>query len=568
MVSTPLSVRLARPNVPSFHHCARPSARIPRRGIVARPLVEVNMSKKTAKPKKARDVHYGLLERGKYFMVVRQKTKIEGVHRRWPQLYTLFPSGPGRLSVARDEQIQEFFLDNDARGYNWMLDHARSLGLFIDHSMSRLMSDAGLLGGPRSEVERRLLKGFALALRDGTGAEVQGRWVDDTKLYWNTRGARRANQILKRVTRYIEWKGGADPDSGWVQAATTVGWTPDPVTAFRLAAEVAFRKKRGLLGHLDTKQRKAAHRFGGIVDVGAAPTQTVPSFPSSYVVPLLFLGFKRSVDDWDETAELLAHLLVLFGLRQSEGFHLFVSDVQFTDGTASVHFHHPQWGRLQRPGGGQMTRLEYLQGFGLVPRNTVKDRFWAGWKGMAEDDVGTPGFFLPIAPLVARTTDLLKRYLFVTRPRLMARRPKWAGDHPYLLVSTGRTAGSGGGQVGDPYTISAFKSSWGSAIARLSQIYDDPTLAVQKAVGTTPHGCRHFYGRYLWTAGVPGEVIQRSMHHRSFEAHRVYTRLQNSEISELLNRYSQGQSRTESFKAMHDTVFDMARQFAHYRREA
>ncbi|TBD01849.1 site-specific integrase [Rhizobium ruizarguesonis] len=521
---------------------------------------------KSVKKYRPRQIHYARLERGRHFLVVRQRVKVEGVHRRWPQLYILVPDGVGDITMKRDERLQEFFLDNDGRSYQWMLDVARSIGLFVDHSMA-VASDPALRSARRSELERRLLRGFAFALRDGTSVDIEGTRIDATKLYWSTRGRRRAHEILKKTTRYMEWLGDVDPSSRWARAATTKGWKPDPLTAYRLAAELALRKKRALLGHLEGKGLNAPHRFGGIVDRGEPATNLVPSFPSSYAVPLLFVGFKRSDDDWDETAELIAHLLVLQGLRQSEAFHLFVSDVQFVNGSASIYFHHPQWGKIEARGGGFITRQEYLAGLGRTPRNLIKDRFWAGWKGMAEDDVGTPGFFLPIDPLVKRTTELLKRYLFVTRPALMARRPKWAGDHPYLFVSTGRTAGSGGGQIGDPYTISAFRSAWKSAIRRLAQIYQDSKLRVRKAEGTSPHGCRHFYGRFLWTAGVEGEIIQRCMHHRSVESHRVYTRLQHSEISDLLNRYSAGQSRTESFRAMHATISAMSKKFSAFSRD-
>jgi len=48
-------------------------------------------------------------------------------------------------------------------------------------------------------------------------------------------------------------------------------------------------------------------------------------------------------------------------------------------------------------------------------------------------------------------------------------------------------------------------------------------LRVGKALGTTPHGHRHAYGRRLKNAGIDKLLIRRFMHHASLESQEVYT---------------------------------------------
>lgn len=172
---------------------------------------------------------------------------------------------------------------------------------------------------------------------------------------------------------------------------------------------------------------------------------------------------------------------------------------------------------------------------------------------MADEDQGTPGYFLPIHPLRRRTAKLLKRYLYVTRPAIMARRPRSLGDHPFLFVSSGRTATATGGDVGDPYTMSAFAHSWEVAIARIGKQYDDPAMSTPiKRRGTTPHGGRHFYGRFLVTSGLEAQTIRACMHHKSLNAHLVYTRLTPSEINAVLTALGDGQAPDISLGKVHD----------------
>jgi hypothetical protein len=186
-----------------------------------------------------------------------------------------------------------------------------------------------------------------------------------------------------------------------------------------------------------------------------------------------------------------------------------------------------------------ITRKAYLQQFGLLPRNEDKGRNEAGWKGMHGDGDGTPGFWLPVDPIRNRAAELLKRYLFVTRPAIMAARPRSAGDHPFLLVTPRRLEVWNTGEIGDPYTIEAYHRAWQTAVSRVAELTGDPLMErMEKGRGNTPHGSRHFYGKFLYSAGVEGTVIQRCMHHRSLTAHLAYTRLTPAEVNDIVQRAS------------------------------
>lgn len=159
---------------------------------------------------------------------------------------------------------------------------------------------------------------------------------------------------------------------------------------------------------------------------------------------------------------------------------------------------------------------------------------------MANDDRITQAYWLPIPALRRRVHNLLYRYLTVTRPSIMSRRPAHVFDHPFLFVSA-RAHDSG--CVGDPYSISAFRSAWDAAIRRLSHRVGDVEIRPLKSMGTTPHGARHFAGHFLKLLRVPPEIITRVMNHRDPSSQEAYGRLSPFEVNELLEGLAAGSDR-------------------------
>ncbi|MDR9763757.1 hypothetical protein RJJ37_29715 [Rhizobium redzepovicii] len=436
--------------------------------------------------------------------------------------------------------------------YKWMHNAARAIGTLVDHSLAVAATPDFHAWRSQGVLQRRLLRGLARSLVYGTmQLGPNGRIVDATKLYWSGLGKRQAKVLLSSLTLHFRWLRDDPAAASWVQAASTDATASIPSVAFSLAAELAMRKQDSLLTHVRGMKKEPAHALPGIVRRQTKIIDAVPTFPAKYVAPFLYKGFVDEAGDGDEAAQILAHLIFALGIRESEGFHLYATDIQFIRDEAYIFFHHPENGKINK-GGVEISRTDYLRDFGFIPRNLDEGSpFKAGWKGMAGDDLGTPGFFLPIMSLRRRTTMLLKRYLLVTRPAIMARRPASAGDHPFLLVSARQHDTLHGVRVGDPYTMSAFDYSWEQAIKWLGRCYDDPQMLVpDKARGTTKHGGRHFFGRFLQSLGVEGPIIQRCMHHSSLNSHRVYTRLTASEINDVLQEAMKQPSSKSKFRDM------------------
>lgn len=508
------------------------------------------------------NLNFRSLERGRHHVVRREYFEYEGIHRIWPVVYLVIPKLDRSIEASRIEPILVYFTEHSARSYRWMKNLARAFGLLIDYAEAVCSSPKFGEWKTLGNLERVLLRGFAHALLHGTAKFEDGRWQDWTELYWFPLGRRQANVLLSSLTLFFKWLRDEPWARDWVLAVSTESAARDPAVAMRLASELLIRRGASLLGHLKTRHREPAHAFQGILGQTHADAASVPTFPAHYVADMLYKGFVNRRGHCDETAQLIAHLIFLLGLRKSEAFHLFTTDVRFIKGMPWIFFHHPEWGKIRTPTGELIFRSSYLRNFGLIPRNRAEGISKAGWKGMADDDAGAPGYFLPIEALVTRTAHLLRRYILITRPSLMSLRRNSSIDHPFLFVSSGRTAATSGSQIGDPYTMSAFENAWEQAVRRIGRLHDDPAMAgMRKRLGTTPHGGRHFYGRFLFSIGLEGSIIQRCMHHRTLNAHSVYTRLTPSEINELARDASQNSTEHYSDQQRRERFFSQFQKY-------
>ncbi|WP_157632798.1 tyrosine-type recombinase/integrase [Hoeflea sp. 108] len=496
------------------------------------------------------------LERGLNFTVVRQQVWREGRVRRWPVLYVIVSGSDGSIQSHRYNHLEDYFFENDSRCEKWQSTTAQAIGLLIDFSVAAIQAmPLSFIQTDCEPLERRLLRGFALALLHGTSLVRDGGRADPFGLFWNAKGRDRTGRLLGALTRHLEWLGDKKEESRWAWAACVKAPGVNPTHSFRVAAELAIRTRYSFLKHLrerphassaygqpsPNENKNKSHRFTGVVGPARAPSGPVHFFPPKYLAPLLFEGFSHGRDhsEHDEAAEIIALILAVGGLRTSEPFHSYVSDVQFIQDRVLMFFQNPDDGSVINNQDQVISRASYLESFNLLPRNLDKHRNHVGWKGMgiSAGDT-TQAYWLPLEPAIIHLTHRLRKYLFVTRPSIMARRPKILGDHPFLFVSSGRSAGDGQGNVGDPYTITAFRAAWTRAIRRLARNYQDPSLIRSKEMGTTPHGLRHLYGRILKSLGVDGVIIQKCMHHTSIYSHLIYTRLLPSEVSDILDNHA------------------------------
>jgi len=148
-------------------------------------------------------------------------------------------------------------------------------------------------------------------------------------------------------------------------------------------------------------------------------------------------------------------------------------------------------------------RAAYLaQQFGLVPRTEVMDRRHAGWKGGTHDAAYYKQAYWFLPEYGEWFLQLWRRYM--EQVACVER------DHPFAFINLSRDP------LGAMYTLTQYNKAHAAACERIG-------LSVGKALGTTPHGHRHAYGRRLNNAGVDKSLIRRFMHHASEESQEVYT---------------------------------------------
>lgn len=457
----------------------------------------------------------------------------------WPTLIFHWEDGQGGTSTAECEPLNGYFEDNTRFGHQWRRTTATGFGLFVDYATSRISTmSADERDADDETLERTLLRGFAHALKYGT-VPRDPKTADPLGLRWTAKGDNRAGVYLTYTENFLQWVARRNETLRWKWLSTEDARPEHPANAMRVAAELSIRSKKSLLSHIRGTERSAppsGHSQKGVIGPRKTSTEAVYSFPEQYVAPFLFEAFDLE-NESQRTAATIAAVLMGGGLRSSEPLHAFVSDVQFANDQAVFALHHPQFAEITDQNGDRMTREAYLANLGMRPRNRdFGGPDFAGWKGLADDYPGTQVYWLPIPSLRARVEELLRHYIRVTRPAIMGRRPRSAIKHPYLFVSSGLGRGERWGEPGDPYSLSALRSEWQAGILRLARKYDDPELKFIKKLGTTLHGPRHFYGRFLKTLGVDGEIIMRCMHHKDFESHLVYGRLTPLEIDTLLQR--------------------------------
>jgi hypothetical protein len=245
-----------------------------------------------------------------------------------------------------------------------------------------------------------------------------------------------------------------------------------------------------------------------------------PKFPEEHFRELMLKGFVVAGKP-DYRAMLITLLLHGGGVRVSEPFHIFVSDVQpglEDPSIALVTIHHPEEGGApygwrnseNKPG----SREQYLAAkFGLSPRN----KHWRGegWKNNAEDGDGYMEVHWFPEYYGRWFMDIWKLYL----PTLASAHR----DHPYAFINLQGPA------TGQPYKSKQFQRCFKAAVKRIG-------LDAKKLNGTTPHGCRHAYAQRLNDGGVSEIIIQRAMHHGSIESQKAYTAPERKQITEALRK--------------------------------
>lgn len=416
-------------------------------------------------------------------------TDATGVYTELPALLT--PAG------VLESLLDYCLYRSHDRSLAWIVKVTRSVRMFLEY----------LQTNPAERDTYRLFQNFAQRIYTGTFDRETG--LDPSGLCWAPRSPQDASHIITHLTDFFDWLSEMRPEVAKVNPRYAGG-------AFdRQTDEVAYqyRRSKAFLGHTwvaNAAPAETGHHIRGRrlpkVEKGEPP-----AFPEERLEELLFKGFSTTSRQ-DYRGMLITLLLHGAGFRESEPFQLYIPDV-FPDpanpSQAKVLIHHPRYGaapadwRDERGQPRKGNRAEYLaHHFGLVPRTDLMDRRHAGWKGGTHD-----------GPYYKQAYWFLPEYgewfqvIWHSYLKQVARIER---NHPFAFINLNREP------VGAMYTLTQYNKAHASACERIG-------LTVGKALGTTPHGHRHAYGRRLRSAGVDKALIRRFMHHASLESQEVYT---------------------------------------------
>ena len=416
--------------------------------------------------------------------------------------------------------LLDFFLTprNRNKSLTWQTKACRAIGCLYDYL--HVVRDV------RQPVT--YLSDFVQALLSGT---VGRDGADPTGLYWPPTSWSRVSETLSFVNAFSDY---------CARQFGTDALNPKSAATFqeRLAAyrKLDIRNEHSLLKHLGiSKIEKERANLARSVQSPRPPKASElspPRFPQAALSKLLSEGYRRHgrgrrLCDRYHLRDLMICILQRYGgLRASECFHLYVTDVlenKHDPGAAEVRIYHPELGRFsyRDPLTGKIvhaTRTEFLRArYGLAPRNQRTDKKRAGWKDLMLD-VGAPHYYAVVrwfpSPWAKIFWKLYQVYVREVLPSKLA--------HPYLFVNLDK-----GNSFGSPYTLSAYYDNHAAAMNRIR-------INVSKIEGTTTHGLRHAYGHSLEAAKVSEKIIQVCMHHKSISSQLVYTLPEVSGVNEAL----------------------------------
>ena len=396
---------------------------------------------------------------------------------------------------------------------SWMNKCATAVQKFLQYAQAN----------PAERGSYKLFQNFALHLQKGTfGTDGD---IDPTWLCWERASLESAASTVHLVQGFLAHLAPISP-----MAAAYVPQMPKSgheLVLAELAAE--HRRNHSLLGHLWNED--SVVQEGTITKTRRTPRSrpsNPPAFPEDRFGDLVSKGFQTRNGE-DIRGKLITILLNQGGVRCSEPFHMFMTDVvedPSNPRSALVYLHHPSLGAppgdwLATKGGRKAwNRADYLrEKFGLLPRDEIQGKRHAGWKGgfhKRQDGY----FFKQVEWFPPRAgevfMDLWRRYILQVA-NLGARRA-----HPYAWINFS-------GEVGSPYKLDAFIKAHDAAVLRIG-------LKARKEFGTTPHGHRHAYGRRNKAGELPEKIIQTNMHHASIESQKTYTQPTQDEIKQILER--------------------------------
>ena len=343
-------------------------------------------------------------------------------------------------------------------------------------------------------------------------------FTDPLGLYWRPRSLRDANNLLFHITHYTDY------------LVLQEDYSAERVNPFRKATSYeerlnwcAYYHKQSnvFLNHLTNHSEQIEqHKRVRLVESfyeNVFSTEYAVRFPEQHLERLLYLGFLKRDGTPDYKSQAIAMLLNYGGLRKSEVFHIYVSDITLNPNypkEALVRVYHPSLG--EAPDVGFKNRREYLLATtSYKPRNTYlgSERLYAGWKNPLL--TSKSGYF----EVVFNPPHKAEEFLLVWANYLKYQRvePARGENHPFAFTNS----------KGMPETLKNFQRLHRRAVEKIG-------LIVKKEYGTTEHGHRHAYGFRARQAGLDQIAIQKAMHHKSPHSCLVYIKPTLEEVTEAL----------------------------------
>lgn len=354
-----------------------------------------------------------------------------------------------------------------------------------------------------------LLRSFTEALVTGTIDHQSSNCP--IGLFWDPRDLTTANNILFYITHYTDFLARQD------------GYDQNRINPFRKATGweekmnwcAYYHKKASVfLNHLSSysEAKKAASQKRLIY----TPIQLMISndkaerFPEEKIESLILDGFVVKGKP-DYRSQAITMLLNYGGLRKSEVFHIFTSDITIHPNhkdEALVRVYHPVYGKSPDPK--FQRRSEYLLSTTTYkPRNKyrITERLYAGWKNplLTSKD----GYF----EVMFSPTYKAKEFLNVWVNYLKYQRVEPVNPHPFAFTN----------DRGEPETLKNFQRRHKRGVERIG-------LECKKEYGTTEHGHRHAYGYRARQLGLSQVELQKAMHHKSPNSCLIYIKPTSDDI--------------------------------------
>lgn len=394
------------------------------------------------------------------------------------------------------------------RSYATVQASVRAISLIFDFHHLRYGEQT-----PPVRDQERFFFMFISALENGT---IASDATDQSGLRWLPRSSAQVRRIVHRCADFISFAA-RQPE---VTGLGGFAWVVQRVLEEGKNRRDGFAPY-SLLAHL-RKPKGVRRPWFTYANGWTGGTRRAVGFPSDKITPLISetLNNPRATRSARVRDALAWILLAYGGIRSSELFHIWLTDIRFDGGHANVLIRHPSEFSIRHQGKRITRRQQLADQYGMLPRNLLPpgDRLRVGWKGMSFDYDHTA---------VVHWIDPRAGELFASLHQtwITKLRPS-APDHPYYFVSLDRD-----GDFGGPWTIAAFRDAFRAACSRIG-------LRPNQSNGVCPHGLRHAYGLAAEAMKLPSSVIQEMMHHRHPLSQETYKKKRPEEAAKEIDEAS------------------------------